>query len=143
MPARATPTTSETPGATPPRQHEPVATTSTTPLIRCSQCKKHKPPSDFPQRVTNLQPYQVCLTHNWYWTEAKKAANWAPREVKDVQQVCDEAVQLARGAAGAQENWLVEGRPEDRSAIVQRIANSGGWVHKQVYVLPCRPENSC
>ncbi|BGP23181.1 hypothetical protein JCM10295v2_002075 [Rhodotorula toruloides] len=134
MEAPGPPMVSETRGATQPRQHEPVATTSTTPLIRCSQCKKHKLPSDFPQRVTNLQPYQVCLTHKWYWTDAKKAANWAPSEVKDIQEVCDEAVQLARGATGVPENWLVEGRPDDRAAMVQRIAHSGGWAHKQVTV---------
>ncbi|BGP14464.1 hypothetical protein JCM10213_004586 [Rhodosporidiobolus nylandii] len=102
------------------------------PLIRCSQCKKDRPLSHFPIRLNNLQPYQVCTAHDWYWTDAKKASLWAPTRTSTVEQLCDEVKQLKDGRQGAPQTWKLEGSPEDRAALVQRIAAAGGWKSKTV-----------
>ncbi|GAA5930608.1 hypothetical protein JCM1841_006817 [Sporobolomyces salmonicolor] len=105
----------------------PAYKPKTEPEHRCSQCKRTKPASDFPIRLTNLQPYLVCLAHDWYWTEAKRALHWAPEEVWSVDQICDEARKLKEGADGTENRFMVLGGAEDRAALVQRIAEAGGW----------------
>ncbi|GAA6000150.1 hypothetical protein JCM10207_007879 [Rhodosporidiobolus poonsookiae] len=113
----------------PPR---PVASTSAGETIRCSQCKKNKPSTDFPLRLINLQPFQVCFAHDWYWTPAKRATSWAPAETKGVEQVCNEVRALASGVQGAVDRWMVHGGVEDRMVLVQRIAAAGGWTAKPI-----------
>ncbi|GAA6037295.1 hypothetical protein JCM8097_008668 [Rhodosporidiobolus ruineniae] len=100
--------------------------------IRCSQCKKHKPPHDFPTRLVNLQPYQVCLAHAWYWTVAKKAVHWAPSETTPLEVLDGDVKSLKEGGEGAADKWMVEAGKEDRAALVERIAGAAGWKTKQI-----------
>ncbi|GAA5865271.1 hypothetical protein JCM3774_004915 [Rhodotorula dairenensis] len=111
----------------PPADVVPVASGSTTTLIRCSQCKTYKRPSDYPLRVINLEPYHVCLAHKWYWTPAKQANNWAPTTTTTLDQVCDDVAQLRNGVAGAQTSWMLDGNEADLSRIVRGIAGVGDW----------------
>lgn len=115
----------------------PVASTSAPPppttSIRCSQCKKTKPLSDFPVRLINLQPYQVCRTHTWYWTKEKQAVHWVPEEVKSIERVSQEVLSVRGNVEGAVDKWMVKAASEDRAALVQRIATAGGWKSKALY----------
>ncbi|BGP54443.1 hypothetical protein JCM8202v2_002023 [Rhodotorula sphaerocarpa] len=106
----------------------PVASSSTTALIRCSQCKSYKRPSDYPLRLVNLEPYHVCLAHKWYWTAAKRAQNWAPSECKPIEQVCGEARMLREGGAQAPMSWLLAGTNGDQEGIARDIASAGNWI---------------
>jgi hypothetical protein len=121
-----------------PPTYFPVPSTSTLPpppTIRCSQCKQHKLAQDFPKRIVNLQPYQVCLAHDWYWTEEKQAVHWAPENDTGVEELCEDVEKVAKGAEGARDKWKVKGGTEDRAALVQRIALAGKWKSKPKYVL--------
>ncbi|GJN87172.1 hypothetical protein Rhopal_000117-T1 [Rhodotorula paludigena] len=100
--------------------------------IRCSQCKKHKDPSAFPVRLINLIPYQVCLAHDWYWTEAKRATHWAPTTTISWAGLCDAARQLRADQTGAQGKWRVSGRASERESLVDRISRAGGWTAKEI-----------
>ncbi|GAA5868410.1 hypothetical protein JCM1840_006983 [Sporobolomyces johnsonii] len=126
-PASSLPSPFPTASTSLPAPVHPAYKPKTEPEHRCSQCKRTKPASDFPIRLTNLQPYLVCLAHDWYWTEAKRALHWAPEEVWSVDQVCEEARKLKEGADGTENRYMVLGEAEDRAALVQRIAEAGGW----------------
>ncbi|BGP46467.1 hypothetical protein JCM10450v2_002312 [Rhodotorula kratochvilovae] len=101
-------------------------------LIRCSQCKNRKPPSEYPARLINLQPYQVCTAHGWYWTPAKQLSQWAPATRSSLDKVCDEAVRVQSGQA----KWLVEGGAGDRPVLVERIAAAGNWTAEENQTRP-------
>ncbi|GAA5821452.1 hypothetical protein JCM11251_004630 [Rhodosporidiobolus azoricus] len=118
----------------PPPLPQPSTSHSTDsgPLIRCSQCKKHKAATEFPTRLINLEPYQVCLTHNWYWTKEKQAVHWAPTDETSMGELCEEVKALKEGEKGASDKWLVKGSAEDRAAIVQSIATAGRWKSKKI-----------
>lgn len=102
--------------------------------VRCSQCKKTKPLDEYPLRLINLRPYQVCTAHAWYWTQAKQLSQWAPTHRTSLGQVCNEAAGLTRGQKDAHGKWLVEARGDDRQALVDRIAAAGNWSAEEVYV---------
>jgi hypothetical protein len=124
---------------TPPLDAVPVASGSTTALIRCSQCKTYKRPSDYPLRIINLEPYHVCLAHKWYWTPAKQANNWAPSATTSLEQVCDDVRQLRDGVPGSPTCWMLDGTEEDLARVVKDIASVGDWTHDVVYV-PAPPD---
>ncbi|GAA5974230.1 hypothetical protein JCM11641_003341 [Rhodosporidiobolus odoratus] len=111
----------------------PVASTSQDRLLHCSQCKKDKRASDFPTRLINLQPYQVCLAHAWYWTPPKRA-QWAPTETKNLEEVCSEVHELKQGREGAQDKWTIRGGPEERAVLVNRLASAGDWTSTAISV---------
>ncbi|GAA6053827.1 hypothetical protein JCM3770_004738 [Rhodotorula araucariae] len=99
--------------------------------IRCSQCKKRKPPSEYPRRLINLQPYQVCTAHGWYWTQAKQLSQWAPSTRSSLPEVCEEASRVR----DTQGKWLVEGGAGDRQVFVERIAAAGNWTAEEQCVI--------
>lgn len=119
---------------TPPLDALPVASGSTTALIRCSQCKTYKRPSDYPLRIINLEPYHVCLAHKWYWTPAKQANNWAPSATTSLEQVCDDVRQLRDGVPGSPTCWMLDGTEEDLARVVKDIASVGDWASEIVAV---------
>ncbi|GAA5976311.1 hypothetical protein JCM10908_005453 [Rhodotorula pacifica] len=117
-----------------PPEAVPVASSSATALIRCSQCKTYKRPSDYPIRIINLEPYHVCLSHKWYWTPAKQANNWAPSTTTTLDQVCDDVRQLKDGVPDTPTSWMLDGTEDDLARIVRSIANVGDWTQDSVTV---------
>ncbi|KAK4692083.1 hypothetical protein P7C70_g9204, partial [Phenoliferia sp. Uapishka_3] len=108
-------------------------------MPKCSQCRLDLPPSSFPLRAASLTPYSVCSNHEWYWSD-KKHLIYTPGTFHTLPQVASELVaRLADGAgmptATGEEGagtmvWVVEGKEEDRQAIVDAIAGPAGWSTK-------------
>ncbi|GAA5834984.1 hypothetical protein JCM9279_007165 [Rhodotorula babjevae] len=109
------------------------APSSTAVQVRCSQCKKDKPLDDYPLRLINLVPYQVCTAHAWYWTAAKQHSQWAPTRRTPFVDVCSE---VSMAGASAQGKWLVDGAVEDRPWFVEQLAAAGNWTPKEGKVRP-------
>ncbi|GAA5921453.1 hypothetical protein JCM3775_003057 [Rhodotorula graminis] len=103
--------------------------------VRCSQCKKDKPLDEYPLRLINLKPYQVCNAHAWYWTAAKQHSQWAPARYTAFHHVCDEVLM---GGPSAQGKWLVEGAFEDRSRFVEQVAAAGNWTAQELMTRPTK-----
>lgn len=93
---------------------------------RCSQCKQSKPLEAFPTRLATLQPFLVCKSHAWYWTEEKQQLHWAPERESSINVVCEDVRRIAEGQKKAG-SWIVMGGAEDRAAIVKRIAAIKQW----------------
>lgn len=90
----------------------------------CSQCKHHRPYTDFPIRIQTLFPYQVCRAHPWYWIDEKKAVHWAPETVSG----WDDVVEQVCAGGGPEAGWIVDGALEDREKLYRTIADAGGWL---------------
>ncbi|GAA5987167.1 hypothetical protein JCM5350_003868 [Sporobolomyces pararoseus] len=124
--------------STPYLDSTPVASTSAVPYtpdeqtIHCSQCNRDLPRSNFPTRLINLQPYQVCRAHEWYWTEAKRAQNWAPEHTSTLQQICDAFEQVARDDGEFEDRFMVNGEERDVDRMVQALARAGNWKLKSM-----------
>ncbi|GAA5946767.1 hypothetical protein JCM3765_002009 [Sporobolomyces pararoseus] len=116
----------------------PVASTSAVPYsadeetIRCSQCNHELPVSNFPTRLINLQPYQVCRTHEWYWTEAKRAQNWAPERTSTLQQICDAFEEVSKDDGEFEDRFMVDGEEDDVDRMVEALARAGNWKLKSM-----------
>lgn len=124
--------------STPYLDSTPVASTSAVPYtpdeqtIHCSQCNRDLPRSNFPTRLINLQPYQVCRAHEWYWTEAKRAQNWAPEHTSTLQQICDAFEEVARDDGEFEDRFMVNGEERDVDRMVQALARAGNWKLKSM-----------
>lgn len=99
--------------------------------VRCSQCKKDKPLDEYPARLINLKPYQVCTAHAWYWTAAKQHSQWAPSTRTSFEDMCSE---VSRAGSSAQGKWLVEAGAEDRQWFVEQLAAAGNWTAEELCV---------
>ncbi|GAA5901148.1 hypothetical protein JCM8208_002289 [Rhodotorula glutinis] len=118
------------PTLAPPPSPAPATTAA---RARCSQCKKDKPLDEYPLRLANLKPYQVCTAHAWYWTAAKQHSQWAPARYTAFQHVCEE---VFMGGPDAQGKWLVQGGAEDRARFVEQLAAAGNWTASELVVRP-------
>lgn len=105
---------------------------STEPVLHCSQCKRDRPVSAFPVRLISLQPYLVCLTHEWYWTEAKRAAQWAPERTMALAEVCEAFTEIARNEGEFEDRFMIEGDEVDLQRVVDSLANAGNWTIKKL-----------
>ncbi|SCV74080.1 BQ2448_6512 [Microbotryum intermedium] len=108
----------------------------------CSQCKQKRTLDHFPVRLTSLQPYLVCKSHEWYWTQEKRLTYWAPEYTITLEDVCGQLAAamdnlVERGARMEDTvvtgSWLVDGGEDDRGALVKRITSAGGWDVKPVH----------
>ncbi|GAA5912522.1 uncharacterized protein JCM6883_005931 [Sporobolomyces salmoneus] len=132
------------PSSLPSSSSAPVASTSaipysssTTPvddgsLLRCSQCNVLRPSTDFPLRLINLQPYQVCFAHEWYWTDAKRLQHWAPEQTSTIQEVCDAFSEISRDDAEYDDRFMVDGQQRDLKGMVESLAKAGKWRIKEL-----------
>ncbi|GAA6062632.1 hypothetical protein JCM10212_000294 [Sporobolomyces blumeae] len=139
-PAPSTPHASTSfPPFTPLAPAPSTSTASKEPSHRCSQCKKSKPTSAFPIRLVNLEPYLVCLDHDWYWTQPKRVLHWAPDKTSELNHVIQDVKKIASGSVSEYEDrFMVNGRREDLDELVRKIAQAGQWNVKKVIPRPSR-----
>ncbi|GAA5931960.1 uncharacterized protein JCM15063_001085 [Sporobolomyces koalae] len=131
---------SRTPRSFPAATHAPTASTSAIPYsddqlpqLHCSQCKRERPVTDFPIRLINLQPYLVCLAHEWYWTEAKRSLHWAPETTSSLQEACTAFTRIAHeNPLEYEDRFMLDGDEGDMETIVSRLAAAGDWTYKKM-----------
>lgn len=115
----------------PPLQGSTVASTSAAvaaqaaprATAKCSQCKETDP-NAFPIRLATLEPYLVCKAHDWYWSEAVKAKNWAPESVSRFSEI----IEFVKEGNGEGMSWMVEGQAKDRDGMVGAITALRNWI---------------
>lgn len=116
----------------------PVASTSAVPYepapgtLRCSQCNLVRPIADFPLRLVNLQPYQVCFAHEWYWTDVKRAQLWVPDHTSTLEEACDAFREIAKDDAEYDDRFMIDGDESDLHHIVDSLARAGDWKIKEL-----------
>ncbi|GAA6013032.1 hypothetical protein JCM11491_000945 [Sporobolomyces phaffii] len=125
----------------------PVASTSSIPYsneptLHCSQCQKDRPVSDFPVRLINLRPYLVCLSHDWYWTDAKRASHWAPEHTSSLREACDAFATIARDGGEYEDRFMLDGDESDLKRIVDSLARAGDWKTKKITPRKSRAKTS-
>ncbi|KAI5481675.1 hypothetical protein MNV49_002901 [Pseudohyphozyma bogoriensis] len=109
------------------------------PTLKCTQCKKNRPVSDFPLRNVSLAPFSICKNHVWYWTEERRSA-WAPKDATSLDALCDNVMRSLDGES-VPETWVLEGEEVLRSKIVERVAKVGGWNVKAIPVRKTRAKS--
>jgi hypothetical protein len=128
LPVRSTPTTPipTTPAAVGSRRVAPDGE------HHCTQCRASADMTQFPLRVTSLEPHNVCKLHGWYWTEDKVAGSWAPEWTVDLATVFGDMGRRNSGP-GTHDVWVLEASEEiSEMLIVTKFAMFGDWKTSQM-----------